>query len=88
MRLSGLQKDVLALYRGLLRSALKKDKQIHGQRDNLYNHVRIEFREKANSVSRTEFKTIEYMLRNGYKQKKLIDMPGFTGAASRSSTRK
>jgi hypothetical protein len=51
-------------------------------------HVRIltvmkEFRIKAASVTKTDFKTIEHLLRYGYKQKKLIEMPGFrTGSVT------
>jgi hypothetical protein len=36
-----------------------------------------EFRVKSDSVTKTDFKTIEHLLRYGYKQKKLIEMPGF-----------
>lgn len=42
--------------------------------------VRSEFREEAKSVDRNDFRTIEHMLRHGYKQKKLLEMPGFTGS--------
>ena len=44
--------------------------------------MKEEFRAKAASVSRTDFKTIEHLLRYGYKQKKLFEMPGFSGFAS------
>lgn len=71
-RVSGLQKDVFALYRALLRSARKKDNE---SRD-LYKFVRNEFRTKALNISRTDFKLIEHSLRHGYKQKKLLEMPG------------
>lgn len=44
-----------------------------------------EFRIKAASVTKTDFKTIEHLLRYGYKQKKLIEMPGFrTGSVTSS----
>jgi hypothetical protein len=29
-----------------------------------------------------DFKTVEHLLRHGHKQKKLIEMPGFTSAAT------
>ena len=49
--------------------------------------VMKEFRIKAASVSRTDFKTIEHLLRYGYKQKKLIEMPGFrSGSVTSTST--
>ncbi len=99
-RISGLQKDVFALYRALLRSARKKETA--EVRNRLYNvgkfqswmllsHnvniiiglalfiVRSEFREEAKKVDRNDFRTIEHMLRYGYKQKKILEMPGFTG---------
>lgn len=44
--------------------------------------VSKEFRAKASSVARNDYRTIEHLLRYGYKQKKLIEMPGFTGATA------
>ena len=45
--------------------------------------VTKEFRIKAESVKKTDFKTIEHLLRYGYKQKKMIEMAGFrTGTAT------
>jgi hypothetical protein len=124
-RLSGLQLDVLKLYRALLRVARTKDKKIavRNGTDNLvtsslnnlnsrysylsnsadhsiyskgektkWHHsvaecnnnrhddtVRSEFRDRSMSVSRSDFETIEHMVRQGYKQKKLLEMPGFSG---------
>ncbi len=43
--------------------------------------VRQEFRHKSQSVARSDFKTIEHMIRQGYKQKKLMEMPGFNSAS-------
>lgn len=40
-----------------------------------------EFRLKAATVTKTDFKTIEHLLRFGYKQKKLMEMKGFHGAS-------
>jgi len=74
MALSGLQLDVLKLYRSLLKSARNKD-------PHLQKVVREEFRRKAGLVDGRDFKAIEHHLRWGYKQKKLMDMPGFTGAS-------
>lgn len=73
--LSGLQGDVLALYRSLLRSAGKKESS-----KRLVPFVSKEFRMHALGVPKADFKTIEYKLRYGYKQKKLIEMPGFVFA--------
>ena len=82
-RHSGLQKDVLKLYRDLHRAARKKDPL---NVNNFTSVVMQEFRIKAASVTKTDFKTIEHLLRYGYKQKKLIEMPGFrTGGVTSSS---
>mmetsp|Transcript_25145 Transcript_25145/g.28160 ORF Transcript_25145/g.28160 Transcript_25145/m.28160 type:complete len:133 (+) Transcript_25145:41-439(+) len=121
-KLSGMQKEVLALYRGVLREAMKKDRLtaavdtnttsftgllfadnnnnsessgsygdekrnniIHNANDidNDNNtaststaHARSEFRRQALQVSRKDFRTIEYKIRHGYKQIKLLQMPG------------
>lgn len=117
---SGLQKDVLALYRKLLRIAFMKDNDVttkqtlsslscpviptttfelttntpnttstittgiisNTKRQNVYNgivstYIKNEFRKQSLSVKRTDYKTIEYMLRKGYKNIKLLQMPGF-----------
>ena len=80
-RLYGLQLDVLKLYRALLKSAHKKENK------DLINFVKNEFRLKALSISKTDFKMIEHSLRYGYKQKKLIEMPGFVFAKSYSNSK-
>ena len=71
---SGLQLDVLKLYRNLLRAARKKDTR-------LVRIVSDEFRNRANSISKHDFMTIEHNLRYGYKQIKLIEMPSFSAAS-------
>ena len=121
-----MQKEVLALYRGLLREAMKKDRLIAAvdtnttsftgllfadnninnnsessgsygdeERNNIINigndndndndnntaststaHARSEFRRQALQVSRKDFRAIEYKIRHGYKQIKLLQMPG------------
>lgn len=40
------------------------------------SHARHEFRKQASQVSRKDFRTIEYKIRHGYKQIKLLQMPG------------
>jgi succinate dehydrogenase assembly factor 1 len=82
---SGIQKEVLALYRNLLRESLKKDR-IGGKGAKasmllfadhaVTSHVRNEFRKQAGGVDRKDFRTIEYRMRHGYKQIKLLQMPG------------
>jgi hypothetical protein len=109
---SGIQKEVLALYRTLLREASKKDRMaaaaatpglnaktttqsssspppetepsfssllFAAEGDNNSSataHVRNEFRRQASQVSRKDFRAIEYKIRHGYKQIKLLQMPG------------
>ena len=88
-RLSGLQKDVLSLYRRLLREALRKDRNssamshrsstcelLAPESQSSTSHARERFRKEALSVRRSDFKTIEYQLRKGEKMVKLLRMPG------------
>ena len=90
-RLSGLQKDVLALYRSILREAIRKDRKQqpaaadnHSPLNQLFSSssnsstsfARGKFREEASLVKRSDFKTIEYKIRKGQKQLKLLQMPG------------
>mmetsp|Transcript_11227 Transcript_11227/g.28427 ORF Transcript_11227/g.28427 Transcript_11227/m.28427 type:complete len:97 (-) Transcript_11227:589-879(-) len=85
---SGLQKEVLALYRTLLREACKKDRSMLAETPSRAfgllldetttstAHVRSDFRKQASKVSRKDFRTIEHKIRHGYKQIKLLQMPG------------
>lgn len=92
---SGIQKEVLALYRRVLRAALKKDRNANmsqnvslcsllGKNKNdcpsgaTYSttYAASEFRRQAASTPRSDFKKIEYMIRKGDKQIKLLSMPG------------
>jgi len=101
-KLSGLQKDVLALYRKILRETAAKDRvsastelaastvgSPTAESQNLsFNHLlvssgktstahaRDKFRKEAKQVRRSDFKTIEYQIRKGEKQLKLLQMPG------------
>jgi len=79
-QLSGLQKEVLALYRTLLREAAKKDTgsfvELLQKEGTSTSFARDEFRKQANQVKRSDFKTIEYKIRKGQKQIKLLQMPG------------
>ena len=81
-----VQKEVLALYRTLLREASKKDlkttlpetpfSSLLVASSSSTAHVREEFRNQASKVSRKDFRAIEYKIRHGYKQIKLLQMPG------------
>jgi hypothetical protein len=92
-KLSGLQKEVLALYRNILREAVKKDRDaaVLGRIPviSLFKasdvgktscYKREEFRRQAGTVRRSDFKAIDYRIRKGQKQVKLLCMPGVTGA--------
>jgi hypothetical protein len=103
---SGIQKEVFALYRNILREAIKKDRSsivgtnngatttasggsnpgtssgtrpaaaLLKEKDSMTAHARHEFRKQASQVNRKDFRMIEYKIRHGYKQIKLLQMPG------------
>ena len=91
--LSGLQKEVLALYRTILRTAWDKDKKAN-HNDSLnflqaltkgesattavtsLGYAKTEFRRQAAQLRKNDFRTIEFKIRHGYKQVKLLQMPG------------
>jgi len=91
-KLSGLQKDVLSLYRTVLREAVKKDREAVEEGaarlpmtallnpdtsgGTTTSYAREEFRRQAGAVKRSDFKGIEYRIRKGQKQVKLLKMPG------------
>ncbi|KAL7447088.1 hypothetical protein ACHAXM_011103 [Skeletonema potamos] len=88
-RLSGLQKDVLALYRSILRETIRKDRKpgvlnkhlplnqlLTSSSNSSTSFARDQFRKEASLVKRSDFKTIEYKIRKGQKQLKLLKMPG------------
>ncbi|BBH08732.1 LYR family of Fe/S cluster biogenesis protein [Prunus dulcis] len=64
-RLSGMQKQVLSLYRGFLRAARAKSAEDRQQIESL---VSSEFRRNAKEVDRKNFLYIEYLLRRAKKQ--------------------
>ncbi|EEH37949.2 hypothetical protein PAAG_00870 [Paracoccidioides lutzii Pb01] len=64
MKLSGLQREVLALYRHALREIRKKPKE---SQDNFKRFARQEFRKNMN-ISKMDFSAIEYLLRRGRRQ--------------------
>nr|XP_043610992.1 succinate dehydrogenase assembly factor 1, mitochondrial [Erigeron canadensis] len=64
-KLSGIQKQVLSLYRGFLRTARSKPQENRAQIESL---VSAEFRRNSEMIDRKNFLHIEYLLRRGKKQ--------------------
>ncbi|GAB2269607.1 hypothetical protein Dimus_004532 [Dionaea muscipula] len=71
-RLSGMQKQVLSLYRGFLRAARSKAPE---DRAKMESFVSAEFRRKAKLVDHKNFLYIEYLLRRGKKQLDQLKSP-------------
>lgn len=70
-KLSGLQKDVIHLYRQSVRLCYKKpiDKRLH-----FLNYVHNEFH-KNDYLKRKDFTTVEYLLRVGKKKVEMLADP-------------
>ncbi|KAF7712722.1 Succinate dehydrogenase assembly factor 1, mitochondrial [Penicillium ucsense] len=71
-RLSGLQRDVLSLYRQCLREIRKKPTE---SQPNFKTYARAEF-QKHISVNKKDFSAIEYLLRKGNRQLEMYASPG------------
>lgn len=78
-RLSGMQRQVLSLYRGFLRAA--RSKSIEDRRK-IESIVSTEFRHNAKHVDRKNFLYIEYLLRRGKKQLDQLKSPDIIGLSS------
>ncbi|KAK4673093.1 hypothetical protein QC763_108788 [Podospora pseudopauciseta] len=72
MRLSGLQKEVLGLYRQCLRECRKKPE---ATRKHFQTFAREEF-EKSISLDKRDFSAIEFLLRKGRRQLEMYASPG------------
>ncbi|KAL2270196.1 hypothetical protein VTJ83DRAFT_2380 [Remersonia thermophila] len=72
MRLSGLQKEVLALYRHCIRECRKKPE---ASRDHFLRFARSEF-EKNIKIDKRDFTAIEFLLRKGRRQLEVYSSPG------------
>lgn len=75
---SGLQKQVLGLYRSFLRAVATKPVD---QRPNLYAHIRKQF-DKDKTLRRMQINKIEHLIRQGEKKLRMIKEPGFNGVAT------
>ncbi|CZS94360.1 uncharacterized protein RAG0_04382 [Rhynchosporium agropyri] len=81
MKHSGLQRDVLSLYRKCLRvSRMKGEARVHFEK-----HARIEF-EKAIAVDKKDFSAIEYLLRKGQRQIEMYSSPGIKDIRNSATT--
>ena len=78
-RLSGMQKQVLSLYRGFLRAARSKSDE---ERHKIESIVSEEFRRNSKEVDQKNFIYIEYLLRRGNKQLDQLRNPGTRGLTS------
>ncbi|ORX69565.1 hypothetical protein DL89DRAFT_267752 [Linderina pennispora] len=64
-KLSGLQKDVLRLYRDCLRAVRTKPEEAQPR---FYAFTRREFEKNIGSMKRTDVKAIEYLMRIGRRR--------------------
>ncbi|OMO89132.1 Complex 1 LYR protein [Corchorus capsularis] len=78
-RLSGMQKQVLSLYRGFLRAARSKPTEDRRQIESV---VSAEFRRNSKQIDRKNFLYIEYLLRRGKKQLDQLKNPDTMGISS------
>lgn len=78
MRLSGLQKEVVSLYRSCLRESRKKPK---ATRHNFEVFARSEF-DKNLSIDKRDFAAVEFLLRKGRRQLDLYSVPSIKDVRS------
>ncbi|WCJ21959.1 Succinate dehydrogenase assembly factor 1 mitochondrial [Euphorbia peplus] len=78
-KLSGMQKQVLGLYRSFLRAARMKPAEDRRQIESV---VSEEFRRNSKEVDRKNFIYIEYLLRRGFKQLDLLKSSATVGLSS------
>ncbi|CAN6835525.1 hypothetical protein BRARA_D02408 [Brassica rapa] len=79
-KLSGMQKQVLSLYRGFLRAA--RSKPTTEDRKRIETIVSTEFRKNSKEVDRKNFQYIEYLLRLGHKQLDQLKSPDMVSISS------
>ncbi|KAK3300838.1 complex 1 protein-domain-containing protein [Chaetomium fimeti] len=72
MRLSGLQKEVLSLYRQCVRECRKKPE---ASRKHFQVFARNEF-EKNMGIDKRDFGAVEFLLRKGRRQLEIYSSPG------------
>ncbi|KIH90912.1 complex 1 protein (LYR family) protein [Sporothrix brasiliensis 5110] len=74
MRLSGLQREVLSLYRQCLRASRQKPE---ASRAHFEAYARSEFA-KNKGLGKKDFAAIEFLLRKGRRQLDAMSSPGIT----------
>mmetsp|Transcript_45724 Transcript_45724/g.118187 ORF Transcript_45724/g.118187 Transcript_45724/m.118187 type:complete len:86 (-) Transcript_45724:907-1164(-) len=75
-RLSGLQLDVIHLFRDALRYAKTKPPEVEA---GIRTFLRSEFDKNCTGLKKTEFMRIEYLLRRGKKQLKQAKQTNISG---------
>ncbi|MCO5607699.1 hypothetical protein L7F22_061898 [Adiantum nelumboides] len=75
-RLSGIQKQVLSLYRSFLRVARTKPPEA---RFKIQSYIGTQFRRDAAAIDKKDFQQIEYLLRRGAKQLDVLRSSSITG---------
>ncbi|XP_022973401.1 succinate dehydrogenase assembly factor 1, mitochondrial [Cucurbita maxima] len=78
-KLSGMQMQVLSLYRAFLRAARSKSAE---DRKGIESVVSAEFRRNAKLIDHKNFIYIEYLLRRGDKQLDQLRSPATVGLSS------
>jgi len=71
-KLTGLQREVLGLYRTVLRASKVKEAAGH---PGIVASAREQFRREAESVGKRNYQKIEYMMRRGQKHVKMLSDP-------------
>ncbi|CCX14231.1 hypothetical protein FPQ18DRAFT_92368 [Pyronema domesticum] len=72
VRLSGIQRDVLSLYRSCLR--MVRQKPVESQ-NNFKSYIREQFRAHL-GVNKKDFATVEHLLRTGQRKLEMYSQPG------------
>ncbi|KAH7331214.1 hypothetical protein KP509_20G020500 [Ceratopteris richardii] len=75
-RLSGLQRQILSLYRSFLRVARTKPPDV---RSRIEKYVGAQFRHDAAAVDKKDFQQIEYLVRRATKQLESLRNGSITG---------
>jgi len=67
---SGIQKQILKLYKDFLKE-IRKFPETKGKQE-LFYYIRNQFKEKSKKIPKREFQKIEYLLNFGKRQLKLL----------------